>query len=87
MDVYFERCNKIKLLIRCKANITNFKPLKLIKNRSTYNLNFQKYEGRILEIIRLDDERKNSFNMLPRSSFSMWQEEFELEEKTSKISA
>lgn len=67
LDVSFESCNNIKLLIKQNVNNKNPKQLKLITNRSTYNLNFQKYDGKISEIIRLDDERKSSFRFLPRT--------------------
>ena len=39
LDASFECCNNIKLLINCKTNSTNLKPLKIITNRLMYSLN------------------------------------------------
>ena len=68
------------------------KPIKIITNRSTYKLNFQRYEGKITEIIRLDDKQKFSFRTLQKTSdlnishsmirikhLSMMQKEYEAE--------
>ena len=63
LDASFECCNNIKILIKCKENNMTLKPIKIITNRLVYKLNFQRYEGKVTEIIRLDDERKFSFRI------------------------
>ena len=68
LDLAYEKINDVKLLIKFQINKTNLKPLILITNRSTYDLKFHKYESRISDIIRLDDERRHSFNMSSKNS-------------------
>ena len=68
MDATFESNNNLKLLIKHNINNSNPKQLKLITNRATYYFNFQKYDGKISEIISLDDDRVSSFKYLPRTS-------------------
>ena len=68
LEATFESCSNLKLLIKKNVNNSNPKHLELITNRSTYDLNFQKYEGRISEIIRLEDDKSSSFRFLPRTS-------------------
>ena len=63
LDASFEYCNNIKLLIKCKANNMNLKPIKIITNRSIYKLIFTHCEGEINEIVganfRMDNIRYN----------------------------
>ena len=68
VDATFESNNNLKLLIKHNINNSNPKQLKLITNRATYYFNFQKYDGKISEIISLDDDRVSSFKYLPRTS-------------------
>lgn len=68
MDNSYDRSNNIKLLIKCDVNKTELKPIKIITNRSIYRLHFQKYEGGITEIIMLDDDRKDNFDIMFVSS-------------------
>lgn len=56
LDASFERCNNLKLSIICKVNKMKLVPIKIITNRSIYNLDIQRYEGKITEIIRINDE-------------------------------
>ena len=64
MDLAYETSNNVKFLISSNINDTKTKQLKIITNRSKYDLEFTKYEGKILDIIKLDDERSQSFNMM-----------------------
>ena len=68
MDVAFESSNNIRFLISCQTNSSHNKTIKLITNRSIYDLKFLKYEGRIADIIKMDDEKRYSFNMDIKSS-------------------
>lgn len=68
LDFSYEKRNYVRILTKSHINNTNLKPIRLITNRSSYNLKFQKYEGKILDIIRLDDESKYSFNMISKTS-------------------
>ena len=68
LDVAFESSNNIRFLISCQTNSSHSKTIKLITNRSIYDLKFLKYEGRIADIIRMDDEKRYSFNMDIKSS-------------------
>lgn len=64
LDASFKYCNNIKNLINCKVNNLELKPIKVIKNRAIYNLNYRRCEGKILEIIRLDNDRKIFYQKL-----------------------
>ena len=68
LDAFFECCNNIKLLINYKVNNLILKAIKIITNRSLYILSFQRYEGKVTEIIRLDKEWNSSFRIQQATS-------------------
>ena len=68
MDNSFDRSNHIKLLIECDLKKTELRPLKVITNRSIYKIETKRYEGGITEIIKLDDDREDDFEMRHNSS-------------------
>ena len=57
MDLAYKNSNNVKFLISSNINDTKTKQLKIIINISKYDLEFTKYKGKILDIIKLDDER------------------------------
>lgn len=67
IDSSYNFCNNVKLLINFKTKNPELKPIKIISNRSIYNLNLYKCEDKISKIIRLNDERKIIFKTLPKT--------------------
>ena len=68
IDVCYEFCNSIRLLVNCKVNYFSFDPIKIITNSAIYNIKCLRKESKIFEIIKLDDENRSIFKNIQLTS-------------------
>lgn len=62
------RLTNIWMLTNLNLRISNFKPIKLITNRSIYNLKISRYEGHITDIVKTNNLHKKNPKYLPKYS-------------------
>ena len=68
IDASFYCCNDVKILINVSLNHpTNFKKL-LKTSKAQYEINFQNYKGKIVDILKFDDLHKIMPKILPLTS-------------------
>ena len=68
LDASFFRCNSIKILIKVNINHPSEFRQKIETKFAEYDINFQRYKGKIIDILRSDDTHRIRPLILPLTS-------------------
>ena len=65
LDASFFSCNSIKILIKVNINHPSKFQQKVETCYAAYDINFQRYKGKIIDILRYDEAHKIKLMILP----------------------